>query len=139
MFYLRTEQSFDSAHFLKDYKGKCRNIHGHRWKVIAEIASDELETEGTRRGMLVDFGELKDCLKSLCDELDHSLICETDSLKKATMEALREEDFRIIEVPFIPTAENFSKYFFEKMKECGFPMKRVEVYETPNNYAAFEE
>ena len=37
MYYLKTEQSFDSAHFLKDYDGKCRNLHGHCWRVVAEI------------------------------------------------------------------------------------------------------
>ncbi len=71
--------------------------------------------------------------------MDHSLIIEENSLKPATMEALRDEDFVIIEVPFRPTAENFAKYFFEKIKEDGYVVNRVEVYETPNNFAAYEE
>ena len=36
MYVLQTEQSFDAAHFLKDYKGKCSNIHGHRWRVVVQ-------------------------------------------------------------------------------------------------------
>ena len=139
MYYLRTESSFDSAHFLKDYEGKCRNIHGHRWRVIAEIGSDTLEEQGPKRGMVIDFGDFKKVLKMLCDDMDHSLIIEKGSLKQVTINALREEDFRMIEVPFVPTAENFAKYFFEKLKEHRMPVKRVEVYETPNNFAAYEE
>lgn len=42
MYYLKTENSFDSAHFLKGYDGKCRNLHGHRWRVVVEIAADQL-------------------------------------------------------------------------------------------------
>ncbi|MCR5704552.1 MAG: 6-carboxytetrahydropterin synthase QueD [Eubacterium sp.] len=139
MYFLRTKASFDAAHFLKDYEGKCKNIHGHRWKVIVEIAKETLETEGPKRGMVLDFGDLKAVLKELCNELDHSLIYESGSLKKTTVQALQEEDFRMIEVPFIPTAENFAKYFFDQMKERQVPVHRVEVYETPNNFAAYEE
>ena len=139
MFFIKTEQSFDSAHFLKDYEGKCRNIHGHRWNVVVEVCSEKLEEEGPERGMVVDFSVIKDALKNICDEMDHCLICETGSLKESTMNALFEEGFKVIELPFIPTAENFSKYFYDKMKALNFPVKRVEVYETPNNYAAYEE
>lgn len=139
MYFLKTEQSFDSAHFLKDYDGKCRNIHGHRWTVVIEVKGESLNEVGTKRGMIIDFGDLKDELKNLCDELDHCLICEKDSLKPKTFEALIEEDFKIVQVPFIPTAENFSKYFFDKMKNMNYPIHRVEVYETPNNVAIYEE
>ena len=139
MYFLRTEDSFDAAHFLKGYEGKCSNIHGHRWKVIVEVKGEDLKQEGPKRGMVVDFSDLKDSLYKICDNMDHSLIIEENSLKPATMEALRDEDFAIIEVPFRPTAENFAKYFFEKIKEDGYVVNRVEVYETPNNFAAYEE
>lgn len=139
MYYLRAEQSFDSAHFLKGYEGKCSNIHGHRWIVQVEIASDSLTEKGPKRGMLVDFGELKDALKVLCDQLDHCLIYEKGSLKAKTVEALQEEDFRMIEVPFIPTAENFAAYFYHKLGEEHYPVNRVEVYETPKNCAVYGE
>ena len=139
MYFLRTEASFDSAHFLKNYEGKCRNIHGHRWRVIAEISGDTLETKGPKRGMVIDFGDFKKVLKELCDTLDHSLIIEKGSLKQKTLGAIFEEAFRIIEVPFVPTAENFAKYFFEQLQKSNLQVHRVEVYETPNNFAAYEE
>lgn len=138
MYYLKTEQSFDSAHFLKDYQGKCRNLHGHRWRVVAEIKGEELSEETQTRGMLVDFGELKALLKTMCDELDHSLIYEEGSLRPETEAALRLEEFRLIPVPFRPTAEHFARYFYEEIQKKGYQVHRVEVYETPNNCAIYE-
>lgn len=55
MYYLQTNASFDAAHFLWKYEGKCRNIHGHRWNVVVKIKSQELEQEGQTRGMVVDL------------------------------------------------------------------------------------
>ena len=139
MYYIRSECSFDSAHFLKGYEGKCSSLHGHRWRVVAELAAGKLCEEPQTRGMLMDFGDLKQVLKQMCDELDHCLIYESGSLREKTVEALREEDFRMVEVPFRPTAENFARYFFEEIAAKGFPVHRVEVYETPNNCAVYEE
>lgn len=139
MYYLKTEDSFDSAHFLWGYEGKCRNIHGHRWKVVAEIKSETLSTKEQTRGMLVDFGDLKRDVKALCDAFDHSLIYEKGSLKDATIAALLGEQFNIKEVGFRPTAENFSYYFFQQLKGMGYTVHRVEVYETPKNCAIYEE
>lgn len=78
-------------------------------------------------------------MKDICDDFDHSLIYEKGSLKGATIAALQAEEFRMIEVGFRPTAEHFSKYFYELMSAKGFPIHRVEVYETPNNVAAYEQ
>ncbi len=139
MYYIRSESSFDSAHFLKGYEGKCRNLHGHRWRVVAELAAEELSEEPQTRGMLMDFGDLKKVLKGLCDDLDHCLIYEKGSLREKTLEALREEEFRMVEVPFRPTAENFARYFFEEIAGKGFPVHRVEVYETSGNCAVYEK
>ena len=105
MYYLQTKASFDAAHFLWKYEGKCRNIHGHRWNVVAKIKSQELEREGQTRGMVVDFGNLKNDLKVFCDYFDHSLIYETGSLKAETVAALQKEEFHLEEVSFRPTAE----------------------------------
>ena len=59
MYTLISEASFDSAHFLAQYQGKCRNIHGHRWTIKVEIYGEDLQKNGSCRGMLVDFVDLK--------------------------------------------------------------------------------
>lgn len=139
MYYLKSEKSFDSAHFLKGYEGKCRNIHGHCWKVVAEIKGESLEAQGQKRGMLMDFGDLKKALKNMCDEFDHCLIYEAGSLMEETLKAFHNEGFRLMEVPFRPTAENFARYFYEQLKAQDLPMHRVEVFETETNCAVYEE
>lgn len=139
MYILKTEAAFDSAHFLYGYDGKCRNIHGHRWKIEAEICSEELITEGQTRGMILDFGDFKTALREIADSLDHSLIYEQGSLRSATEQALYDEGFALIKVNFRPTAENFSRYIFGLLKNMGMPVRRVTVYETPANCAVYEE
>lgn len=138
MYILKTEAQFDSAHFLCGYNGKCSNIHGHRWNICAEICSESLITEGQTRGMIVDFGDLKKDLKKIADSLDHRLIYEKGSLKPATEAALADEGFAVTAVDFRPTAENFSKYIYDLMSARGYRIKRITVYETPNNCAVYE-
>ena len=67
MYILETEQAFDSAHFLSGYEGKCRNLHGHRWRIVARIAAEELSRERQTRDMVIDFGDFKDALKALTE------------------------------------------------------------------------
>lgn len=139
MYSLKTEDSFDSAHFLAGYEGKCSNIHGHRWRVEIEVRSNCLQAEGQLTGMIVDFGDLKKDIKEEVDYLDHSFIIEKNTLKPTTVAALEDEGFRILTMDFRPTAENFAKYFYDKMAHRGYQVKIATVYETPNNCASYEE
>lgn len=139
MYTLKTDASFDSAHFLSGYEGKCANIHGHRWTVEVEVGNETLDTEGNTRGMVVDFSTLKADLKALTDYLDHCLIIERGTLREKTMEALKEEGFRIEEMDFRPTAENFARYFYIRLANKGYDRVRATVYETPNNCASYYE
>ena len=81
MYILKAEAAFDSAHFLSGYNGKCANLHGHRWVISAEIASENLIADGQCRGMVTDFGDIKRDLKNLADEFDHAFIYENGTLK----------------------------------------------------------
>lgn len=139
MFTLISEGSFDAAHFLHGYNGKCSNIHGHRWRVVVEIYSDTLKEDTHTRGMVLDFDTLKEDIKSEVDYFDHSLIIEKSSLREKTYEALKEEGIKLIEVNFRTTAENFSKYFYEVFEKKGYQVKKVSVYETPNNCATYHK
>lgn len=139
MYTLKTDACFDSAHFLNGYEGKCSNIHGHHWVVEIEVGSPSLQADGQTRGMIVDFSKLKSDLKCIADALDHCLIMEKGSLKQKTLDALLEEEFKIVEVSFRPTAENFAKFFYDKMKGNGYRVLKAVVYETPKNCAAYME
>ena len=137
MYQLTTEHSFDSAHFIAGYDGKCGNLHGHRWRVLLTVQSETLREDRQQKGMCVDFAELKKDLRTELDALDHVLIIEQGSLRESTMKALQEEKFQVVEMPFRPTAENFARYFYELFTLKGYPVAKVEVYETPNNSAVY--
>ena len=134
MYKLKTESSFDAAHFLTDYHGKCENLHGHRWRVVAYLAQQELCKEGTHKDMVLDFGEFKSALRKLTEELDHSFIVEEGSLMQETLACLEKEGFVLTIMPFRTTAENLARYFYNRLAELGLPVSEIEVYETPNNF-----
>ena len=124
MYKLKTESSFDAAHFLTDYHGKCENLHG-------------LCKEGTHKDMVLDFGEFKSALRKLTEELDHSFIVEEGSLMQETLACLEKEGFVLTIMPFRTTAENLARYFYNRLAELGLPVSEIEVYETPNNCAIY--
>jgi len=139
MYILKSEHSFDSAHFLSGYEGKCANIHGHRWKIEVEVQSETLLKSGQLGGMIVDFGDLKKDVKSMVDFYDHALIIEEGSMRNETLNYIKEDGFNVIMVDFRTTAENFAAFFFKLMKNKGYNVKSTTVYETPTNSATYEE
>ena len=138
MYKLKTSAAFDSAHFLAGYRGKCANLHGHRWVVEVEAGAAQLQESGEKRGMVIDFGDLKAEVKALTDSFDHALIYEKGSLKDTTIAALNDESFKLIEISFRPTAECFAKHFYELLGAKGLNVCSVTVYETPENCAVYE-
>lgn len=139
MYILKAEHSFDSAHFLSGYDGKCSNIHGHRWNVYVEVQSKTLISGGQLDGMVIDFGDLKNAVKSMVDSYDHALIVQDGTMRELTLNCIKQDGFRVMEVDFRPTAENFAAFFFKLMKDKGYNVKTTTVYETPTNSATYEE
>jgi 6-pyruvoyltetrahydropterin/6-carboxytetrahydropterin synthase len=117
------EFTFDAAHHLHAYEGKCMNLHGHTYKVIFGISGflDE-------RGLMIDFGDIKDIWKKEIEiYLDHRYLNETLP-------------------PMNTTAENMVVWLYEKMKESlnkeecqkqyiGARVEFVRLYETPTSFA----
>lgn len=137
MYGLKTESSFDSAHFLTDYHGKCENLHGHRWRVVAYIRQANLGAQGTEKDMVIDFGKFKRALRALTEELDHTFLVEEGSLRPQTIACLADEGFSLTMLPFRTTAENLARYFYHRLAEQNFPVSQVDVYETPLNCATY--
>lgn len=135
MYELKTEAAFDSAHFLADYYGKCENLHGHRWRVIVYLRAQELQTEGTMRDMVLDFGVFKKAVRALAEELDHKFLVEEGTLKPETIACLESEGFTLLMLPFRTTSENLARYFAQRLIEQGMPISQVQMFETPNNCA----
>lgn len=117
------EFTFDAAHHLHAYDGKCMNLHGHTYKVIFGI-SGFLDD----RGLMIDFGDIKDIWKNEIEiYLDHRYLNETLP-------------------PMNTTAENMVVWIYEKMKESlnneerqkqylGARVEFVRLFETPTSYA----
>ena len=78
MFSVRVQADFSAAHFLRDYNGKCENLHGHNYKVFAHVRGNELN-EG---GMLLDFSKLKAVLRQCCKTLDHTNLNDFEVLNR---------------------------------------------------------
>ncbi len=120
MYRVRVIQQFNGAHNLRNYNGKCENLHGHNWRVEAYLKGDKLnETE-----MLVDFTVLKKRLKEILDELDHKYLNE------------QVEFF----VKNNPTSENIARFIYSRLKETfGGITEKVVVWETDVQSAEYFE
>lgn len=134
MFTISAEASFDSAHFLYGYPGKCARLHGHRWRTVAEVSARELNDDG----MVMDFKDLKSALRAITDRYDHCLLIEENTLQPETLKAFERENFEVVTFPFRPTAENLAKRIFDELCSADIPVTRVSVYETPDNKATYE-
>ena len=141
MFLLKSKVEFDMAHYLSGYTGKCSNIHGHRYTLVAKLKSNTLKEEGQLRGMVDDFSNFKKVLKDIAEDFDHKLIIENNSEGKKVAESLKglPNNFNILMVPYRPTAEEMSRDIFNKIKSKGFKIFEVELYETPSNSCIYRE
>lgn len=131
------EVEFDAGHRVPNHKSKCRNLHGHRYRIRVGVLGDIQETEGqTDQGMVIDFGDLKTAMMRVHDKYDHkTVLYEGDEKLKWITNA---EQFGIIKVPWIPTAENFAVSIFQDMVNANIGyVTEVQVYETPTSVAVY--
>lgn len=85
---------FEACHFLPSYVGACHNLHGHSYKLSVTVTGD-IQKEGEKRGMIVDFKDLKKIVKEqVIDALDHSMLNET--YENPTAEIMVEDIGRTI-------------------------------------------
>jgi len=115
MFEISVEAQFSAAHYLRAYKGKCENMHGHNWKVQVTCTSSELNTQG----MVMDFSGLKKSLNKILMQLDHKVLNDVVYFKKAN-----------------PTSENIAKFIYDKL---NYKLLKVSVWETDTSCAAYYE
>jgi 6-pyruvoyltetrahydropterin/6-carboxytetrahydropterin synthase len=141
MFILKNEIQFDTAHYLSGYQGKCSNIHGHRYRLVVELASKTLQQEGQQRGMVADFGDVKELLRQIVQQYDHKLLIEdnADGCAVAAQLAQLPNQFAICMVPYRPTAEEMSRDIYYQIKQAGYPVYSVELFETPVNSCIYRE
>ena len=108
MFEVSVEHTFAAGHALRNYKGKCENVHGHNYRIQVKVQGEALDATG----MLADFVELKRVLRVICEPMDHVFLNDI--------------------APFIevnPSAENMARYICERMQAELKQANPVEVAE----------
>ena len=127
MFEVRVTADFSAAHFLRDYNGKCENLHGHNYKVYAHVRGTELD----RGGMLLDFTKLKKTLREVCGKIDHTNLNDIEFFEQN------------------PSAERIAVYIYKNMlkvlsekgldlsKNSNRRISKVDVFETEKNRARY--
>jgi len=124
MFEVTVEQTFAAGHALREYKGKCENVHGHNYRVQITVEGERLN----RIGLLVDFVELKRIVREVVDRLDHQFINDL-------------EPFTVIN----PSAENMAKYFYDEVSrrmdntpvDAPTRIAQIKIWETDTSIAVY--
>ena len=122
MFEVTVEQTFAAGHALRDYKGKCENVHGHNFKVQVRIEGQRLDDTG----MLVDFIDVKAVMRKVIERLDHQFLNEIPPFDVKN-----------------PSAENIAEYFYQelsgKLDDTPVPVRlsEVKIWETDIQSATY--
>jgi 6-pyruvoyltetrahydropterin/6-carboxytetrahydropterin synthase len=124
MFEVTVEAGFSSGHYLRNYRGKCENPHGHNYKVFVTLIGEELD----QAGMLLDFKLLKQVMRPTVEYLDHFMI----------------NDLKPFDAELNPSAENLAKYFYDQTSKQLHEMtagrvrvKDCTLYETDTSFARY--
>ncbi|HYE25134.1 MAG TPA: 6-carboxytetrahydropterin synthase QueD [Clostridia bacterium] len=125
MYEVTVEDTFAAGHYLRNYKGKCENPHGHNYRVRVTLKGQDLD----KAGLLLDFKDLKKVMKHAIDYLDHKMINDI-------------EPFTVLN----PSAENLAKFFYDQANENlkehtngRVSVKQVTIWETDTSIATYYE
>lgn len=121
MFEVTIEETFAAGHALRNYKGKCENVHGHNYRCQVTLQGKDLDDIG----LLVDFVELKKVVHTVLDRMDHQWLNEFPPFDRLN-----------------PSAENMARYIFEEvssgLKEReGVRVGAVRLWETDTASATY--
>lgn len=124
---------FDAAHVLTNHAGQCKNLHGHTYRVIVEVA-DALDG----KDMVIDFKDLKQVIREIIlERFDHAFIYNEGCPIECEIAAvIIKHDMKSVGLPFRSTAENLAQYFFRELT-ARINVVSVKVYETPESCAEY--
>ncbi len=131
---------FEAGHALFGYDGKCRNVHGHSYKLeVTVIGSPIDDPEHVKNGMVIDFGDLKRIVRQeIVDEFDHATVFNRQTAHVELAEELQNRGHSIILVDYQPTSENMIQDFADKLSRRlpkGVELHSLKLQETETSFA----
>lgn len=132
--------SFETGHALYGYDGKCKNVHGHSYKLnVTVIGTPITDTSNVKYGMVIDFGDLKRIVKSeIVDKFDHATVFNKNTPHVELARELENRDHSVILVDYQPTSENMVIDFAEKIKRhlpSNIELFSLKLQETETSFA----
>ena len=128
------EITFDAAHLLTGHPGKCRNLHGHTYRLVVTAAETDAADD-----MVIDFRELKQLVEEAAGQFDHAFMYDGRSeVEREIAAVLERHGLRTRQLGFRTTAENLAKHFFETLSAHA-RIVSVKVYETPTSCAEYRD
>ena len=120
--------TFETGHALYGYDGKCKNVHGHSYKLsVTVIGKPITDSSNVKYGMVIDFTDLKKIVKEeIVDIFDHATVFNQNTPHIELAKELRDRDHHVILVDYQPTSENMVIDFAEKIKKVAF--QRILIY-----------
>lgn len=111
--------NFETGHALYGYDGKCKNVHGHSYKLsVTVIGVPITDTNNVKYGMVIDFGDLKKIVKEeIVDVFDHATVFNKNTPHIELAKELKQREHHVILVDYQPTSENMVIDFADKIKK----------------------
>ena len=131
--------NFETAHVLYNYDGKCKNMHGHSYKLFVTVKGNPIkDLDHHKNGMVVDFGDIKKIVKEeIVDIWDHAVLVNGDSPHKLLGESLENQGHKVIFCKYQPTCENMLYDIASKIKSklpSYVQLAYLKLHETENSY-----
>jgi 6-pyruvoyltetrahydropterin/6-carboxytetrahydropterin synthase len=132
--------NFETGHALYGYDGKCRNVHGHSYKLsVTVIGTPITDTSHVKLGMVIDFGDLKKIVKEeIVDQFDHATIFNKNTPHLELAKELTARGHNVILADYQPTSENMVIDFSSKIKARlpkNIKLHSLKLQETETSFA----
>lgn len=132
--------SFETGHALYGYDGKCRNVHGHSYKLSVTVVGEPIQdSENVKYGMVIDFGDLKKIVKEeIVDKFDHATVFNKNTPHVELAKELEKRDHNVILVDYQPTSEQMVIDFAQKIKfrlPKNIELHSLKLQETDTSFA----
>ena len=120
--------TFETGHALYGYDGKCRNVHGHSYKLGVTVIGEPItDREHVKLGMVIDFGDLKKIVKSeIVDQFDHATVFNKNTPHLELAKELKSRGHHVILVDYQPTSENMVIDFAAKISK--YPPEHIKLH-----------